>query len=271
MQSLIGIKQDQGQKFLENGKRIPVTYVNVSGVKIVGTKTIDKDHYSSLIVEMGKKRRELRIHDESPTTNVGDFIRASEIFKAGDSVTVTGISKGKGFAGVVKRHGFHGGPRTHGQSDRERAPGSIGQTTTPGRVYKGKKMAGRMGNAQTSIRNLEVIDVTDEALLLKGLVPGGKKSLVLIKKIGENKKFVPLWKETEEVAEESQEQPSEVSVSSQGETDQSPEPVTTEERQEPAPQSDQPTTQDMTADQAKNEGKPSEARSGSAREDTNAS
>ncbi|KKQ58294.1 MAG: hypothetical protein US77_C0004G0007 [Microgenomates group bacterium GW2011_GWC1_38_14] len=132
-------------------------------------------------------------------------------------------------------------------------------------------MAGRMGNAQTSIRNLEVIDVTDEALLLKGLVPGGKKSLVLIKKIGENKKFVPLWKETEEVAEESQEQPSEVSVSSQGETDQSPEPVTTEERQEPAPQSDQPTTQDMTADQAKNEGKPSEARSGSAREDTNAS
>src|SRR3989304_9789113 len=98
MQSLIGIKQDQGQKFLEYGKRIPVTYVNVSGVKLVGTKTIDKDHYSSLIVEMGKKRRELRIHNESPTTNVGAFIRAREIFKTGDSKTVTGLTKRKGFA-----------------------------------------------------------------------------------------------------------------------------------------------------------------------------
>jgi len=97
-------------------------------------------------------------------------------------VDVTGISKGKGFAGVVKRHGFGGGPRTHGQSDRQRAPGSIGAGTTPGRVYKGMRMAGRMGNARVTVQNLQVVLVDAERNLLavKGAVPGAKKGLLVI-------------------------------------------------------------------------------------------
>lgn len=198
---------------MENGKRIPVTYVNVSGVKVIGSKIPEKDSYSSVIVSLGKKKRELRLVDESPIPNVGDFVKASEVFKPGDSVSVTGVSKGKGFAGVVKRHGFHGGPKTHGQSDRHRAPGSIGQGTTPGRVYKGKKMAGRMGNARATIQNLEVVDVNDETLLLKGVVPGSKKSLILIRKTGENKKFVPLYTDEPIKEPEVTEEMPEVSVS----------------------------------------------------------
>ena len=102
----------------------------------------------------------------------------------GDKVTITGVSKGKGFAGVVKRHGFAGMPRTHGTSDRERAPGSIGQTTTPGRVYRGERMAGRMGNDQVTLRKLRVvaIDADKNVLTLKGLVPGGVNGLLLIRK-----------------------------------------------------------------------------------------
>jgi ribosomal protein L3 len=110
---------------------------------------------------------------------------ASDIFKAGDVVAVTGISKGKGFAGVVKRHHFRGGPRTHGQSDRERAPGSIGQTTTPGRVYKGKRMAGRMGGEQATVKNLHIISVNTEngEVEISGQVPGNPGSLISIRKI----------------------------------------------------------------------------------------
>ena len=115
--------------------------------------------------------------------NLGEVINATEVFKPGDVIDVTGISKGKGFAGVVKRHHFKGGPRTHGQSDRERAPGSIGQTTTPGRVYKGKRMAGRMGHERVTIKNLEIVEVIPEKniLLIKGAVPGARNSLLIIK------------------------------------------------------------------------------------------
>ncbi len=94
-------------------------------------------------------------------------------------INVTGISKGKGFAGVVKRHGFAGGPRTHGQSDRERAPGSIGASATPGRVLKGKRMAGRMGGEQVAVQNLMIIDSLDTEIIVKGLVPGAKGGLLI--------------------------------------------------------------------------------------------
>jgi large subunit ribosomal protein L3 len=116
---------------------------------------------------------------------VGDRIKVGEVFVVGDKVNVSGTSKGKGFAGVVKRWGFAGGPRTHGQSDRERAPGSIGQTTTPGRVYKGKKMAGRMGHKRVTVKGLKVVEVNPEKnlLVISGLVPGAKGSLVLISKL----------------------------------------------------------------------------------------
>lgn len=144
--SILGKKIGQTQKFTEEGKRIPVTRI---------------------LVELGKEPAKL-----------------AEVFAVGDKVKVRGISKGKGFAGVVKRWGFAGGPRTRGQSDRERAPGSIGQTTTPGRVYKGKKMAGRMGGKRVTIKGLKIIEVKPEEnlLVIKGLVPGNKGGLLVIQK-----------------------------------------------------------------------------------------
>lgn len=119
------------------------------------------------------------------TKLTGKEFRLDELFKQGDFISVTGISKGKGFAGVVKRYGFKGGPRTHGQSDRERAPGAIGSTTTPGRVLKGKRMAGRLGHHKVTVKNLLVakIDAGENILYIKGAVPGIKKGAVEIKKI----------------------------------------------------------------------------------------
>ena len=215
LQAIIGQKIDQTQKFLENGTRIPVTRLWVKENVVVSHKTIDKDNYSAIQLGFGQKKKagkaqmgqtkgaglttapkflkEVRMEKE--LSSVGEVIKAEDVLKPGDMVDVTGRSKGKGFAGVVKRHGFHGGPKTHGQSDRERAPGSIGQTTTPGRVYKGKRMAGRMGNETATIRNLEVVDVSEDTILVKGLVPGGRNSLIMVKKVGENKKFVPLYKD----------------------------------------------------------------------------
>jgi large subunit ribosomal protein L3 len=108
------------------------------------------------------------------------------LFKAGDMVDITGMSKGKGFAGVIKRHHFAGGPKTHGQSDRHRAPGSIGATTTPGRVFKGLRMAGHMGNERVTVRHLKVVeaDPSRNLLLVKGAVPGARNGLLLIRKSG---------------------------------------------------------------------------------------
>ncbi len=216
MQAIIGQKVSQTQKFLEDGRRIPVTAVNITGGNIVvQSKTKDKEGYDAIQVGFGNKKngnkplvghvkgasltkaplflREVEIEGELPA--IGAVIKASDVFKPGDIVDVIGVSKGKGYAGGVKRHNFKGGPRTHGQSDRERAPGSIGQSTTPGRVYKGKRMAGRMGHARVTVANLMVVDVTDDGVLIKGLVPGPVNNLIMIKKVGEAKKFTPLYKE----------------------------------------------------------------------------
>src|SRR5258706_4146447 len=99
---------------------------------------------------------------EEPKYKVGDIIKVSDLFVSGDTIAVTGTSKGKGFAGGVKRWHFAGGPKTHGQSDRQRAPGSIGQGTTPGRVYKGKHMAGRMGSDTVTVKNIKVVSVNND-------------------------------------------------------------------------------------------------------------
>jgi len=130
----------------------------------------------------------------------GQEINLRQVFSVGDVVKVTGTSKGKGFQGVVRRHGFHGGPKTHGQSDRHRAPGSIGQGTTPGRVYKGKKMAGHMGNVTVSYKNLEVIgvDKVNNLLTIKGGVPGFVGGLVIVEKIGKVKGYTPPPEEKED-------------------------------------------------------------------------
>ena len=124
--------------------------------------------------------------DGTDELKIGDKIDAS-IFAEGELIDVTGTSKGRGFAGVVKRHGFAGGPKTHGQSDRWRAPGSIGSGTTPGRVMKGLRMAGQMGNERVTVKNLEVVkvDPTRNLVAVKGAVPGPRGGLVLLKKRAE--------------------------------------------------------------------------------------
>lgn len=223
VRTLLGIKKTQSQRFLEDGTRIPVTSVVVGGNKVISVKTPDKHGYRAIQLGCGIKKnaskalighvkgaglttaplflREVRLSDGDSTSlpQLGDTLAAASVFKPGDIIDVVGTSKGKGYAGVVKRHHFKGGPRTHGQSDRERAPGSIGQTTTPGRVYKGKRMSGRMGRRRVTIKNLEVLAVTDSEILIKGLVPGVRNSLIVIRKNGEDSKFVPLHKEVDEV------------------------------------------------------------------------
>jgi large subunit ribosomal protein L3 len=173
--ALFGTKVDQKQSFLEDGTRVPVSLISIRENVITQIKTVEKDGYMSLqlgqgsttkaknpINGMAKKAgltqtprflREIRVEDTADAV-VGSSVKVEEVFEVGDIVNVAGTSKGKGYAGVVKRHGFHGGPKTHGQSDRHRAPGSIGQSATPGRVYKGKRMAGRMGNERVTVRTL---------------------------------------------------------------------------------------------------------------------
>ncbi len=215
--SLIGRKLYQKQAFLQDGTRVPLSGIRVFGNVIAQVKSADKEGYNALQLGIETKKRakkslanhskkagltntpaflrEVRVDDVEGAV-AGTEINAADVFAVGDIVDVVGISKGKGFAGGVKRWGFKGGPRTHGQSDRERAPGSIGQTTTPGRVYKGKRMAGRMGQETVTVQNLEVVEITNDGILLvKGLIPGSVNTIVVINKMGVNKKFVPLYKE----------------------------------------------------------------------------
>lgn len=221
LNTILGKKVMQSQKFLEDGRRVPVTTVFAGGNYVVqsmpdriqlgfGTKKHITKPIAGILKKAGVSQN-LRffrtiattgVQNGDDTLKVGAPVSVAQVLKPGDLVQVTGVSKGKGFAGVVKRHHFKGGPRTHGQSDRERAPGSIGQTTTPGRVYKGKRMAGRMGGDRVTVKNLEVLDVANDLLTVGGLVPGGRNSLLVITKIGEVKKFVPLYTEKAEEPEE---------------------------------------------------------------------
>jgi large subunit ribosomal protein L3 len=206
--TILGSKGVNSQTFVE-GFRIPVTKVTAGPCVVTQIKKMDRDGYYAIQLGFSSKKakntskplqghlkatskeqnfsrylQEVRV-DKEPEFKVGDGIKASDIFKAGDIIAVSGVSKGKGFAGVVKRHHFRGGPRTHGQSDRERAPGSVGQTTTPGRVYKGKRMAGRMGSEQVTVKNLHIISISPESneIEVSGQIPGTVGTLVTIKKI----------------------------------------------------------------------------------------
>ena len=201
---ILGKKLGMTQLFREDGKMEPVTAVQAGPCTVIQVKTSAKDGYNAVQVGFGEAKklkspekghlkglgqfrylREFRV-DEKETAKEGDKLDAS-VFKIGDKIDVTGISKSKGFAGVVKRHGFAGGPKTHGQSDRLRHPGAIGSTTYPGRVWKGLRMAGRMGADQVTVRGLEVrgADAERNLLLVKGAVPGSKNGLLLIRKSGE--------------------------------------------------------------------------------------
>jgi large subunit ribosomal protein L3 len=231
MNAIIGKKTAQTQAFLTDGTRIPVTVIDVLENTVLSVKTQEKHGYNAVQLGYGSRKkaiksllghakkanlqsaslvvREVRVNPDDTLPVVGDLIGPESVFEPGDIVKITGVSKGKGFAGVVKKHHFRGGPRTHGQSDRERAPGSIGQTTTPGRVYRGKRMAGRMGHGKASVLNLEIVSVNisggKKIVLVKGLVPGSVNSIVTIEKTGKlsGKKFVPLAQvETLDIKEE---------------------------------------------------------------------
>ena len=184
----------------DDGRADAVTAIEAGPCTVVQLKTADKEGYNAVKLGFGQAKRvkapqlgqfkdmgkfshlkELRVTDVKDIT-VGDKLDVS-LFKVGDIVDVTGVSKGKGFAGTIKRHGFHGGPKTHGQSDRHRAPGSIGAGTSPGRVLKGTKMSGHMGDVRVTVRRLKVIEADAEKnrLLVKGAVPGGKNGVLLIR------------------------------------------------------------------------------------------
>ncbi|MFQ6000801.1 MAG: 50S ribosomal protein L3 [Anaerolineae bacterium] len=206
MKAILGKKMGMTQIFDERGEIVPVTLVEAGPCYITQVKTEEKDGYTALQLGFGETKRlnkpqrghlkelvplrylrEVRVKDVQGY-QVGQKFDVS-LFSVGDLVDVTGISKGKGFAGVMKRHGFRGGPATHGQSDRARAPGSIGATTTPGRVFKGMRMAGRMGNERVTVQNLKVVLVDPERNLLgvRGSIPGNRGGLVMVRKAVKSK------------------------------------------------------------------------------------
>lgn len=207
LNTILGSKVKMSQDFVDN-RRVPVTVVKAGPCTVTQIRSMDKDGYWAVQLGFGSRKtkniskplqghlkgatkdklaprflREVRLTD-TPEEKVGEEVAASDIFTAGDTVTVTGTSKGKGFAGAIKRWGFAGGPKTHGQSDRHRAPGSIGQGTSPGRVWKGKKMAGHMGVDTVTIKNLKIVSVDPETneVKISGPVPGTPGSLLIIKR-----------------------------------------------------------------------------------------
>lgn len=204
MKGILGKKVGMTQVIQDDGVIVPVTVVEAGPCYVTQIRTQERDGYGAVQIGFGPAKRkhltqgqrghlqragvpELRYLRELRTREdeqyeLGQRILV-DIFQPGESVDIVGKSKGRGFAGVVKRYGFAGGPRTHGQSDRERAPGSIGACATPGKVWKGKKMPGRMGGKRMTSQNLEVVVVDPERNLLavRGSVPGPNGSLVLVK------------------------------------------------------------------------------------------
>ncbi|MCK5182390.1 MAG: 50S ribosomal protein L3 [Dehalococcoidia bacterium] len=203
---IIGRKIGMTQLFQESGEAMVVTAIQAGPSVVTQIKSRERDGYDAVQVgfienkvkqsrlssaEKGHLRglENVRYLREFRTDDISSVKRGDKVdvgfLKQGDLINVTGFSKGKGFAGVVKRYHFAGGPKTHGQTDRHRAPGSIGATTFPGRVFKGKRMAGHMGNRRVTARKLEVIKADPESnlLLVKGAVPGATGGLLIIEKV----------------------------------------------------------------------------------------
>jgi len=203
---VVGRKCGMTRIFQEDGSSVPVTVVEVEPNRVTQVKTVEKEGYSAIQVTCGQRKAnrvnksmaghlakanveagrgfwEFRLsQEELASYELGGEVKL-DMFEAGKKVDVTATSKGKGFAGGVKRHNFRTQDATHGNSLSHRAPGSIGQNQTPGRVFKGKKMAGQMGNVQTTVQNLEVVKIDAERnlLLLKGAVPGAPGSDVVVR------------------------------------------------------------------------------------------
>jgi large subunit ribosomal protein L3 len=199
---LIGRKVGMTQVFQDDGTMVAVSVLVIEPNTVTRLRTPERDGYSAvqLGTDVTKKKlskpeagqlkdlpqvgtiREFRV-DSIADVTVGQTFSIDDLFAAGDLVDVTGVSKGKGFAGHIKRHNFHRGPKTHG-SDHHRAPGSIGPGTTPGRVYRGLKMAGHMGDERVTIKKVRVVrtDAERNLLLVKGSLPGARGGLILVKK-----------------------------------------------------------------------------------------
>lgn len=204
MKGISGKKIGMTQVFLQNGYLIPVTVIEVGPCKVVQLKTAEKDGYTAVQIGFDEMKKEKNV----PKGRLGHFKKVSlppyrflrevkldgldvavgndvtvDIFNKGDKVSVTGISKGKGFQGVMKRHNYSGGPGSHG-SMFNRAPGSIGSSSYPSRVWKNKGLPGHMGSEKTTTKNIEVVDVKKEQnlLILKGAVPGANGGYLIIRK-----------------------------------------------------------------------------------------
>ena len=203
---LVGRKCGMTRVFTEDGVSIPVTVIEAQPNQITQVKTVENDGYRALQVSAGKRKAsrvskpqaghfaqakveagdlmsEFRVGEADETEyQVGSTLQV-DLFEEGQKVDVIGTSIGKGFAGTVKRHNFRTQDATHGNSLAHRAPGSIGQNQTPGRVFKGKKMSGQMGNVRSTVQNLEVVRVDAERnlLLIKGAVPGHKGGRVIVR------------------------------------------------------------------------------------------
>lgn len=202
IQGMVGRKLGMTQVFDEKGVAVPVTVVECGPNVVTQIRTVETDGYEAVQLGFGISKRLNRPEQghrkasgymsnslREVTASTLDGIEVGQVYKAdtftnGELIDVIGTSKGRGFQGGMKRHGFHGGPKTHGQSDRWRAPGSIGSSATPGRVMKGMKMAGHMGNERVTVQNLEVVrvDIERNLLLVKGSVPGPNKGLVIVRK-----------------------------------------------------------------------------------------
>jgi large subunit ribosomal protein L3 len=201
IQAMVGKKVGMTQVFDDSGVVYPATVIECGPNVVTQIKTDEKDGYQAVQLGFGLDKRLNRPEqghrkasgfqsrdlrevkaDSYDDLEVGQIFKA-DVFKPGQMVDVTGTSKGRGFQGGVKRHGFSGGPKTHGQSDRLRAPGSIGSSATPGRVFKGTRMAGRMGNDRVTVLSLEVLRVDPERnlLVVKGSIPGHNDSLVIVR------------------------------------------------------------------------------------------
>ncbi|KAB1229240.1 50S ribosomal protein L3 [Chryseobacterium sp. KBW03] len=205
MSGIIGKKIGMTSLFDENGKNMPCTVIQAGPCSILQVRTLEKDGYTAVQLgfddksekNVGKalaghfkkagsapKAKLVEFHNGFADVKVGEEVKV-DLFTEGEYVDVTGTSKGKGFQGVVKRHGFGGVMQaTHGQHNRLRAPGSIGAGSDPSRVFKGMRMAGRMGGEQVTVQNLQVLKVDQEQnlLVVKGAVPGAKNSYVIIRK-----------------------------------------------------------------------------------------
>jgi len=205
MKAILGQKLGMTQIFDEEARAIPVTVVKAGPVHVVQIKTIERDGYNAIQISYGEikqgqvnkpagghyakagvapARHLVEVKVENPSDyDVGQEIKVNDVFEIGNKADVAGVSKGKGFAGVMKRHNFSGQSASHGVHKTHRAPGSIGACATPARVFKGMKMAGRMGGEKVTTLNLEVAGVDAERglLLLNGAVPGPKGSIVLVR------------------------------------------------------------------------------------------